>query len=251
MEFINQYGPTLGLFIYLALTFIPTVNAIAKALGIGQAAKVTANAAMMDAQAASQRAEAETQHSMNNIALQMIEQQRTSNAQYNLLAEKLSGVQIELAGVQGEYRAYKEGDEQRAKAWQQQIALSEEVRQLEKKNTERLEAEFNKLRGEMELALVALNAANAISEERRKENEELKIINSGLEEDKGDLYTQMSGLADHLRALEEENAKLRELPDRVQELERNNANLQQQISELRAKYEAQPVVEKPELVPEA
>jgi chromosome segregation ATPase len=157
-------------------------------------------------------------------------------------------VEVKLAELLGEYTAYQKMDAERSKSWQQQTELTEELRQLEKKNTARLEAEVSNLRGDVERALNALNIANAISEERRKENEELKIINDGLLEDKGELFTKMQELAGQIELLEKENNELRGLPGRVQELERQNANLQQQISELRAKYEAQPAAtEQPEL----
>jgi DNA repair exonuclease SbcCD ATPase subunit len=251
MDFINQYGPTVGLTILVTMAILPVL----KALGIGQAAKMTASANETEAKADTVQAKAElvrvegeTQRSMNRMTDQLFDQQRVSNDLYIRQADDLKKVEVKLAELLGEYTAYQKMDAERSKSWQQQTELTEELRQLEKKNTARLEAEVSNLRGDVERALNALNIANAISEERRKENEELKIINDGLLEDKGELFTKMQELAGQIELLEKENNELRGLPGRVQELERQNANLQQQITELRAKYEAHPTaVEQPEL----
>lgn len=228
MEVINQYGPVVGLTIITTLAILRVLIA----LGFGQAAKVTADAALTNAQAASRQAEAETQQSMNSIALKMIDHQQASGAQYNQLADKFREVEVQLAGVNGEYKAHRENQDQLNKSWQQQTTLIEEMRQIEKKHADRLEAEISNLRGDVERALVSLSAANAVSEERRRENEELKTINSALQEDKGNLHTKMQGLAEQLASMEQENESLRELPARVQELELKNAKLQERITVL-------------------
>lgn len=231
-EILKQYGPSMGLILIVVMSTLPTITSIVKAMGISKAAKVTADAEVVQAQAEvvqaqaeTQRVEADTQRGMNNIALQMLEERRAYDIRLSDLNDKLTDVRVLFAEVGGEYKAYREGQTTIVGNLQSQIQLTEKLWQSSKEAKNKLEIElvqvYETLKqqgNDLKELRNAFDAANTISEARRKENEQLRQMNGNLEEEKTILIQKIATLETKVAAVEEENVRLKE---RVAILERD------------------------------